>query len=155
MLITSCVLPFSGVNISLAAIISTPVTKATAIRTWADKSPVVSILWIRQEMTRLLEINPGELLFFLTSRASLPLFIEEHWSNVDYCEVYTNVNTCNDESQYATRAMTVLIHFEVHISDVTWKHFHVEKYECVTWILDLLFICKSNFSFYADCNNAK
>lgn len=48
-----------GVNISLTAIIST----ATAGGTRADNSPEACILRIRQAMTRLLEINLGELLF--------------------------------------------------------------------------------------------
>lgn len=48
-----------GVNISLTAIIST----ATAGGTRADNSPGACILRIRQAISRLLEINPGELLF--------------------------------------------------------------------------------------------
>ena len=78
-------------------------------------------------MTRLLEINPRGATVTLTSQASFPLFIEEHWSNVDYCEVYTDVNTRNDESQYAMDIMIVVNHFEVHKSDVSWKPFDVRK----------------------------
>lgn len=48
-----------GVNISLTAIISV----ATAGGTRADNSPRACILRIRQAISRLLEINPGELLF--------------------------------------------------------------------------------------------
>lgn len=48
-----------GVNISLTAIIST----ATASGTSADNSPGACILRIRLAVSRLLEINPGELLF--------------------------------------------------------------------------------------------
>lgn len=102
-------------------------------------------------MTRLLEINPRGVTVSLTSQASFPLFIEERWSNVDYCEVYTDVNTCNDERQYA---MIVVNHFEVHKLDVSWKPFDVRKKEFVTWIekiLDLLFFYQDFCLFFADC----
>lgn len=63
----------------------------------------------------------------LTSQASFPLLVEERWSNGDYCELYTYVNTCNSKSQYAVSTMTVVNYFEVHNSDVSWRLFVREK----------------------------
>lgn len=63
----------------------------------------------------------------LTSQASFPLFIEERSSNVDHCEVYTGVDTRNDDSQYATSIIIVVNYFEVHKLDVSWKPFLVRE----------------------------
>lgn len=78
-------------------------------------------------MTRLLEINPRGVTVSLTSQASFPLFIEEHWSNLDCHNVYTAVNTCNDRSQYAMSIMIMVYHLEVHKSGGSWKLFDVRK----------------------------
>lgn len=78
----------------------------------------------------------------LTSQASFPLFIEERWSNVDYCELYTDVNTCNSESQYAMSAMIVVNYFDVHKSDASWRLFDVRKkgLNKISYLLGLWFL---------------